>query len=276
MADAAARESGYDDNPDFKIVFEPSPRRVRVMAGGETIADSAAMRLLHEPGHLPVYYFPRGDVRMDLLQQSDHETHCPWKGLARYWSVGSGDHPVENAAWSYEDPYAQIAEIAGYVSFYWSKMDHWYEEDEEVFVHARDPYKRVDVVDSIRQVRVVLGGETVAETTRARFLFETGLPTRYYIPRADVRAELLEPSDTETQCPYKGIAAYHSVRVGGKRFEDIVWYYPDPIAECPRIKDYLCFFNEHVDAIFVDGAEMPCPETHWTKRYPQSLMLDHM
>ncbi|MDH3232549.1 MAG: DUF427 domain-containing protein, partial [Alphaproteobacteria bacterium] len=90
MAEATARKSGYDDNPDFKIVFEPSPRRVRVMAGGETVADSTDMRLLHEPGHLPVYYFPRTDVRMDLLQESDHETHCPWKGVARYWSVGSG------------------------------------------------------------------------------------------------------------------------------------------------------------------------------------------
>jgi uncharacterized protein (DUF427 family) len=210
-----ARKSGYEDNPDFKIVFEPSPRRVRVMAGGETIADSTEMRLLHEPKHLPVYYFPRGDVRMDLLQASDHETHCPWKGVARYWDVAAGGKTIENAAWSYDTPYPQVAGIAGYVSFYWSKMEHWYEEDEEIVVHARDPYKRVDVVDSARPVEVVLGGETIASTTRARFLFETGLPTRYYIPREDVRAELLEPSDTSTRCPYKGIAAYHSVRVGG-------------------------------------------------------------
>jgi uncharacterized protein (DUF427 family) len=272
----AARKSGYDDNPDFKIVFEPSPRRVRVMAGGETIADSTEMRLLHEPKHLPVYYFPRGDVRLDLLQPTDHETHCPWKGVARYWTVAAGGKPIENAAWSYEDPYPQVAEIASYVSFYWPKMDHWYEEDEEVFVHARDPYKRIDVVESARPVEVVLGGETVASTTRARFLFETGLPTRYYIPREDVRTELLEPSDTSTRCPYKGIAAYHSLRVGDKLYEDIVWYYPEPIAECPRIKDRLCFFNEHVDAILVDGKEIPKSETPWTKSYPQSLMLDHM
>jgi len=270
------RKSGYDDNPDFNIVFEPSPRRVRVMAGGETVADSTEMRLLHEPGHLPVYYFPRGDVAMDLLKESDHHTHCPWKGVARYWSVEAGGKTIENVAWSYDDPYPQIAEIAGYVSFTWSKMDHWYEEDEEVFVHARDPYKRVDVIESSRPVEVILGGETVASTTRARFLFETGLPTRYYIPPEDVRAELLEASDESTQCPYKGIAAYHSMRVGDKLFEDIVWYYPDPIAECPRIKDYLCFWNEHVDAVLVDGKETPRPETHWTKRYPQSLMLDHM
>jgi len=272
----AARKSGYDDNPDFKIVFEPSPRRVRAMAGGETVADSTAMRLLHEPGHLPVYYFPRADVRMDLLRPSGHETHCPWKGVARYWSVAANGGAIENAAWSYDDPYSQVAGIAGYVSFTWSKMEHWYEEDEEVFVHARDPYKRVDVIDSSRPVVVIVGGETVATTSRARFLFETGLPTRYYIPRADVRADLLEPSQESTRCPYKGVAAYHSVRVGEKLFKDIVWYYPEPIAECPRIKDHLCFFNEHVDAILVDGVETPRPETHWTRRYPQSLMLDHM
>jgi len=273
MAGSAERRSGYEDNPDFKIVFEPSPRRLRVMVGGETIADSLAMRLLHERNHLPVYYFPREDVRMDLLAPSDHDSHCPWKGVARYWHIEAGGNRIEDAAWSYDAPYSQIDEIAGYVSFYWSKMEHWYEEDEEIFVHARDPYKRVDVIDSGRQVSVMLGGEKIAETTDARFLFETGLPTRYYIPRDDVRPDILEPSDTDTRCPYKGIASYHSVNVGGQRYEDIVWYYPDPIAECPRIKDRLCFFNEHVDAIFVDGQEIPRTETHWTKRYPQSLML---
>ncbi len=92
MAKSTARKSGYDDNPDFRIVFEPSPRRVRVMAGGETIADSTAMRLLHEPNHLPVYSFPRGDVRIDLLRASDHDSHCPWKGVARYWRGWRPNH----------------------------------------------------------------------------------------------------------------------------------------------------------------------------------------
>ena len=259
------RESGYAKNPDHKLSFEPSPRRVRVVFASETIADSTDMRLLHEPRHLPVYYFPRADVRMDLLQPTDNATHCPWKGDASYWSVRVGDRVAENAAWSYEDPYPEVANIKDYVSFYWGRMDRWYEEDEEIFVHARDPYKRVDVVDSERPVEVVLGGETVAQTTRARFLFETNLPTRYYIPLEDVRTDLLERSDTQTRCPYKGIASYHSVRAGGVLHEDVAWFYPDPIAECPRIKGLVCFFNENVDEIRVDGAPVPKVKTKWSK-----------
>ena len=131
-----------------------------------------------------------------------------------------------------------------------------------MFVHARSPRVRVDILDSSRPVRIELGSETVAETSRARFLFETNLPTRYYIPREDVSAELL-PSDTQTQCPYKGVANYHSVRVGDSIYEDIIWYYPDPVHESARIKDYLCFFNEKVDAVFVDVVEQEKPKTKW-------------
>jgi uncharacterized protein (DUF427 family) len=147
-------------------------------------------------------------------------------------------------------------------------MDAWFEEDEEIFVHPRDPYKRVDVIASSRPVRVVLGGETVAETRRARFLFETRLPTRYYIPAEDVRMDFLTPSTKVTQCPYKGKAGYHTATVGGQVFEDVVWVYRDPIPECPKIKDYLCFFNEHVDAIFVDDVAQPRPVTSWSKKQP--------
>ena len=160
----------------------------------------------------------------------------------------------------------ETSEIKDYVAFYWNKVDHWYEEDEEIFVHARDPYKRIDAVSSHRSLRVMLGGETIAESTRAHFLFETGLPTRYYIPSEDVRTDLLVLSDTHTQCPYKGIASYWSAVVGDERFDDIVWSYPDPIPECPKIKDLLCFFNEHVDAIFVDDKELPSVVTPWNKR----------
>ena len=259
-------QSGYAKNPGYKLRFEPSPRRVRCGFNGEIIADSTSMRLLYEPGHLPVYYFPRQDVRLDLLNRTEHSTHCPWKGEASYWTIDVGGKALENSAWTYEDPYPEIAGIKDFVSFYWKRMDHWYEEDEEVFVHPRDPYHRVDVVDAKRLVKVVLGGRIIAETRRARFLFETGLPTRYYIPREDVRADLLEPSQTTTACPYKGIASYHGARIDGAVYEDIVWYYPDPIAECPRIKDYLCFFNENVDDILVDGQAVPKIETKWSHK----------
>jgi uncharacterized protein (DUF427 family) len=118
-------------------------------------------------------------------------------------------------------------------------------------------------------VRVVIGGEIVAETKRARFLFETRLPTRYYIPPEDVRMDLLIASDKVTACPYKGTAQYYSVRIGERVFPDIVWCYPDPIPECPKIKGYLCFFNEHVDAILTDEAELPRPLTPWSKDWKE-------
>lgn len=252
------------DSSEYRIDFEPTPRRLRVAFGGETIADSRRAMLMLESKHLPVYYFPKADVRSDLLEASAHSSHCPFKGAASYWSVRVGELRAENAVWSYLEPNPEAAAITGYMAFYWHKMEHWYEEDEEVFVHARDPYKRVDVVNSSAHVQIVLGGEVVAESRRARFLFETGLPTRYYLPRDDVRMDLLEATDKETRCPYKGRARYWTVRAGGQTHENIVWSYPDPIPECPRIEGYLSFFNEKVDDILLDGAPMPKVETPWS------------
>ncbi len=260
---------GFQTNPDYRITFEHSPRRVRVKFNGETIADSDAAHLLFETRHLPIYYFPRADVRMDLLRATEHHSYCPYKGTASYWSIAVGDRVSENAVWFYPEPFAEVAAIEDYVAFYWNRVDHWFEEDDEIFVHARDPYKRVDVVNSSRPLQVIVGGETVAETTRARFLYETRLPTRYYIPPEDVRMDLLIPSEKVTACPYKGTARYYSVKIGDRVFPDIVWFYPDPIAECPKIKNYLCFFNEHVDEIRLDGVPVPRPVTPWSKDWPE-------
>ena len=264
-----AQVSGFKANPDYKIMFEPSPRRVRVKFGGETIADSTNAHLLFETRHLPVYYFPRTDVRLDLMTPTDHHTFCPYKGTASYWTVAIGDRVSENALWSYRDPFAEVSAIKDFFAFYWDRVDAWYEEDEEIFVHPRDPYKRVDVLESSRCVQVVLGGTVVAETRRARFLFETRLPTRYYIPAEDVRLDVLAPSDKVSRCPYKGEARYYSAQIGGKRFADLVWTYPDPIPECLKIKGLLCFFNEHVDEIRVDGVSQPRPVTPWSNDWKE-------
>lgn len=263
------RESGFKTNPDYKITFEPSPRRVRVKFNGETIADSTGAHLLFETRHLPVYYFPPSDVRMDLMTATDHHSFCPYKGTASYWTIAAGGKSAENAVWSYPDPFEEVAAIKDYLAFYWDRVDAWYEEDEEIFVHPRDPYKRVDVLDSSRPVQVIVGGVVVAETRRARFLFETRLPTRYYIPPEDVRMELLVPSNKATRCPYKGKASYYSVKIDGRDFADLVWSYPDPIPECPKINGYLCFFNEHVDQISVDGVAVPRPVTPWSKDWKE-------
>jgi uncharacterized protein (DUF427 family) len=161
------------------------------------------------------------------------------------------------------DPASDLAALQNYVSFAWDKMDAWYEEEEEVFVHARDPHKRVDVLPSSRHVRVVIAGETVAETQQPHLLFETSLPTRYYIPREDVRMDLLEPASLKTRCPYKGIASYWSAKIGDHVVKNVVWSYPEPIPECPKIKGLLCFFNERVD-LYVDGELQPRPQTPWS------------
>lgn len=263
MTGTAGPAPGYADRPEHFVEFAPSPKRIRAIFGGETIIDTTAALILHERGHVPVYYVPRQDVAMERLHPTDHATHCPFKGDASYFDLVVGEDKAENAVWSYEFPFDECAGLKDYVAFYWSKMDRWFEEDEEVFVHARSPRVRVDILDSSRPVRVELGGITVAETTRARFLFETGLPTRYYIPRDDVIGELL-PSESRSSCPYKGDASYHHVRVGAKTFEDIVWFYPEPVHESARIRDYLCFYNEKVDAVYVDGVAEAKPRTKWS------------
>ena len=244
---------------------EESPKRVRVIFSDETIADSKRPILLREAGCLPVYYFPQEDVRMDLLAPTDHRTTCPHKGDTSYWTIRAGGTTAENAAWSYLSPSPECSEIKGHLAFEWKKMGGWYEEEEEVFVHPRDPYKRVDVLHSSRHVLITIDGQTVAETRRPCLVFETGHPVRYYIPREDVRMEFLERSPTSTRCPYKGIASYCSVRIGDKVFKDTVWSYEETTLECPKIKGLLCFFQERAAVISVDGKPVARPKTKWAE-----------
>jgi uncharacterized protein (DUF427 family) len=248
--------------PAGSVVFEPVQRRVRVMLGGVTIADSKKVMLLLENRRLAIYYFPASDVRLDLFVPTDFKSPHPGRGEATFYSVKVGDRLAQKAAWRYLQP--ERPDFKDCVAFYWDKMDAWFEEDDEVFVHPRDPYHRVDVLNSSRHIKVVVGGEVVAETTRPRLLFETGLPTRYYIPKLDVRLDLLTPTTTSTRCPYKGKASYWTVNVSGKEFPDIVWGYPAPIPECPKIENLLCFYDEKVDAVYVDGELQPRPVTPWS------------
>jgi len=258
---------GFAKAPDYRVDFEPTPRRLRVEFGGEMLADTLQGRVLRESMHVPVYYFPQRDVRMDLLASTELTTYCPFKGEANYWTLNAGGKSAENAVWSYTDPYAETRAIKDYLGFYWNKMDHWYEEDEEIFVHPRDPHKRIDAIPSSRQVAVTLGGQVVASSTNAHFLFETGMPVRYYMPAEDVNFDVLAANDHSSRCPYKGIASYWSADVGGETFENIVWSYAEPIAECPKIKGLVCFFNENVDDIQVDGVSIVRATTRWSSRY---------
>ncbi len=243
--------------------WEDSQRRVRVIFASRTIADSTRVMRLQEYGRVPVYYFPMEDVRQEVLEATDHHTHSPLKGEASYWTIRVGDRVAEHAAWSYLSPPPDGPHIKGYIAFYWHVMDAWYEEDEQVYAHARDPYVRVDILPSSCHVRVVLGGQTIAETHHPRLLLETGLPVRYYLPEQDVQMEWLQASGTTTRCPYKGKASYWSARVGESVFKDIVWSYRDPLPACSPIAGLLCFLNERVDAIYVDDELLLKPIIPW-------------
>jgi uncharacterized protein (DUF427 family) len=221
--------------------LEPSPRWVRVRADGEWVADSRRALLLawYGPGMLPTYCIPPEDVRTDLLPA------------------------LGDAAIHLHDLPAPVEAANGMWTFTWDGRVQWFEEAMEVFVHAKDTSKRVDVLPSERHVRVEIAGELVAESRRPHALFESPLPTRWYLPPDDVRMDLLEPSDTVTQCPYKGTARYWSVRIGDQLHRDVVWSYPDPIPENPRIAGLICFFNEKVD-LTIDGERQDRPHTPWS------------
>jgi uncharacterized protein (DUF427 family) len=250
--------------PGRSLYLDPTPKRVRVEVEGETVADSRRAILLQESGLQPVYYFPREDVRLDLFEPTDRHTKCPTKGEASYYSINVGERVVKNGAWYYPSPIEGAEPIADMIAFYWDRVDRWLEEDEEIFVHPRDPYHRIDVLSTDRHVRISLDGELLAESRRAIALFESNLPPRWYLPREDVAAEL-EPSDTVTRCGYTGEASYYSVPLAsGETVRDLVWTYTDPLPEAGRIEGLLCFFNERVD-LELDGEPQERPLSAWSR-----------
>lgn len=229
------------------LYLEDCQKRVRAKFNGETIVDSRRVKMLHETGNHPAYYFPREDVRTDLLEDSDHTVHDEFKGNARYWSVRVGDKVAENAVLSYPDSGPGSPLPPDCMTIIWDKMDAWYEEDEQVYANAHDPYHRVDVLDSSRHVRVLVNGELVADTRRPLMLFESSLPVRYYIPEADVQLDKLASSDTHTDCPYKGVASYYSVRTAAGVAEDAAFYYPEPRPEAVKLPGTMCFLGDGVE-----------------------------
>jgi uncharacterized protein (DUF427 family) len=246
------------------LFFDPVPQRIRALFAGETVVDSKRAKLLHETGHLPVYYFPLEDVRTDLLERTDTHTRCPHKGEASYWSLTVGARSAPDAVWGYEEPIEPASFFRGHVAVYWHVPDEWFAEDEQLFGHPRDPYSRIDVYRTSRRVCVTVGGEVVAESVRTRALFETGLPTRYYFPPEDVRLDLLDPSPKRTRCAYKGSASYWHVRAGGELHDDLAWTYPDPQHDAEPVRDLIAFFNERVD-LEVDGEAQDRPRTQWSR-----------
>jgi uncharacterized protein (DUF427 family) len=204
-------------------VIEDSPRWVRGRLGGETVVDSKRVKLLYRPGHvLPIWVFPEEDVRLDAI------------------------------------PPDAVSRHDGLVHVDFNALDEWFEEDEPQIGHPPDPHHRIDVRRSSRHVRVSIGGRTVAESTNARALFETGLPVRWYLPREDVSAEL-EPSNHRTICAYKGHATHFDVAAESA----IAWTYEDPLHDGLPVRGLVAFYNERVD-LEVDGEPQERPRTQWS------------
>lgn len=253
LATSPAGDTNYRiDGPPHRVLVQDHPRRIRIRVGDQTIVDTTRGRLLHESNLLPVLYVPLADVDEDVLEPTDHTTHCPFKGDATYWTVRVGDRVEENLAWGYP---GQADRDAGFVdgidehvAFYLDRVDEVLEEDEPVIGHLRDPYHRVDVRRSSRHVVVRVGDRVVADTTAPRVVYETGLPPRFYVPADDVTADLVD-SDTTTTCPYKGVAAYRSLPDGPR---DVAFSYPDPLPEGQGLQDHWCFLGDEV-ATEVDG-----------------------
>lgn len=240
---------------------EPVPRRIRAMAGTATVLDTTRAKYVWEWPYYPQFYIPAEDVTPGALIDEDHPERLE-RGTARRQSLKTGDEVRPAAARLYGED--AVAGLAGHVRFEWDALDAWFEEDEQIFVHPRSPYTRVDALRSTRHVRVALEGHTLAESSSPVLVFETGLPTRYYVNRTDVDFTLLVPTSTVTACPYKGrTSGYWSVRVNGVVHEDLAWTYDFPTAALDPIKGLVCFYNEKVD-LFVDGAEIPRPGTHFS------------
>jgi len=233
-----------------RVRIEQGAKRIRAYLGGELVADTTRPLLVWEKPYYPTYYFPAADVRTDLLAADGEVSHSPSRGDGHANTVRAGGKEAPGAALRYEQ--SPFEELRDTIRLDWHAMDAWFEEDEQVFTHARDPYTRVDILPSSRHVRVEIGGLTIAETTKPTLLFETGLPTRYYMPKTHVRMDLLTPTKTATHCPYKGQAAYWSVRIGDALVPDLAWSYPTPLPESKKIAGLVCFYPDKVD-LYVDG-----------------------
>jgi uncharacterized protein (DUF427 family) len=258
---------------------EPIDKRIRAQLGGRTVIDSTSAMLVWEPKRVvPSYAVPVDDLHAELSAEPA-ASERPGAGATDGsqlagrrvldpripFSVHTSDgEPLTVRSDGEERKAAAFrpadADLAGYVVLDFQAFDAWFEEDERNFAHPRDPFHRIDIVHSSRHVRVESGGELLAESSEPYLLFEPPLPVRYYLPRADVRTELLRPSDTKTWCAYKGRASYWSF--AGE--DDLVWSYLEPLRDATEVAGRMAFFNERVD-IVVDGKAIERPVTPWSR-----------
>jgi len=272
----ALMASGLDD-----LRYEPIGKRIRAMLGDGIAVDSTRAVLVWEPRRIvPSYAVPADDIRGELAAAaaaagaaeaggaqlpalSSRPVLTPSDPFAAHTADGEA---VDVRALGQDRPGAgfRLADpaLAGYVALDFRAFDGWLEEDEPNVGHPRDPFHRIDVLASSRHVRLELDGQVLAESSRPMLLFETMLPARCYLPREDIRAELI-PSDTHTYCAYKGQASYWSVTVGGRTVPDIAWTYPEPLHDATQVRGHTAFFDERIDMI-VDGERHERPITPWS------------
>ncbi|MEO1061283.1 MAG: DUF427 domain-containing protein [Actinomycetota bacterium] len=244
-----------------RVRVEAGAKRVRATLGGRDVVDTVRPALVWEVPHYPAYYLPAADVAAELRPTGDVR-RSPSRGDGVVHDVVLGDEIAEAAALTFPD--SPIEELRDLVRFEWDAMDAWFEEDVEVIVHPRSPEVRVDVLPSSRHVRVSVDGVVLAETDRPTLLFETGLPMRTYVPKADVRMDLLTPTDTTSSCPYKGHARWWTVELpDGTRHDDLAWSYPTPLPESFGIGNLVAFYDEKVD-VELDGEPVERPRTKFS------------
>ena len=232
-----------------RVRVEPGEKRIRAYLAGRLVVDSIHPVLVWESPYYPTYYLPVADVAADLIGSGETVT-SPSRGTGALYDVLVPGTAAPGAAMRYHD--SPIESLRDLVRLEWAAMSEWFEEDEIVYTHPRDPYTRVDVLASSRHVRVEIEGVVVADTRQPRLLFETGLPTRYYIPLTDVRMDLLRPSSSESYCPYKGTASYLSLVTPSGVRTDVAWMYRTPLPEGQKVAGLVSFYNER-SRIFVDG-----------------------
>jgi uncharacterized protein (DUF427 family) len=240
-----------------RVRVESSRKRVRAYLGGHLVLETTRPVLVWEIPYYPAYYVHLEDVRAELVEVGETE-RTPSRGPAELADVHVGGRVASRAAKVYHE--AAIPELNGLVRFEWTAMDEWLEEDEPIYTHPRDPYKRVDVLAASRHVEVAVAGTVVADSRQPRILYETGLPPRYYLPMTDVRLDLLRPSSTRSHCPYKGTAEYWDVVVGDETHAGLAWCYRTPLPESIKVAGLIAFYDEKVD-VTLDGVRQDRPRT---------------
>lgn len=240
--------------------IEPAPRRVRGYLGHELVFDTTAARYVWEFPYYPQYYVPLADVRSEFLHDENHPQKVQLGPSRMHSVVGAGQtHPSAARVFDADSD----SPVAGLVRFEWNAL-RWLEEDEQIYGHPRNPYTRVDALRSHRHVRVELDGVLLADTRSPVLLFETGLPTRFYIDPSDVAFEYLVATSTQTLCPYKGVTSdYWSVRIGDAVHPDLAWSYHYPLPAVAAIAGLVAFYNEKLD-IVVDDMALSRPRTQFS------------